>query len=65
MTTANKVCGIIGVLTGFVYLILALAGAEGIVWVFPAVAAGMAYSIMGVLARPEPRKRDRRRGRRR
>lgn len=54
----------IGVVTGLVYAILAISGADGVAWVVPAVVAGAAYSLIALLFRPEPGTRDRRRNRR-
>ncbi len=51
MTTANKLYGVIGTLTGLAYLILALTGAEGIAWVIPILVASAAYAVVGTLTR--------------
>lgn len=51
MTTANKLNGAIGALTGLAYLMLALVDADGIAWVIPVVVAAVAYAVVGGLTR--------------
>lgn len=65
MSTANRARAILGIVTGLAFVTLALIGAEGLVWVIPALIAGAVYSIMGVLSRPETSTRDRNRNRHR
>ena len=50
----RSINGTIGSLTGLAYLILALTGADGIVWVIPVIVASIAYTLAAAMRRDVP-----------